>query len=242
MNKKRCMNCGHSVSDEYCAHCGQKSDTARITPVLFIKNDVLGSIWHVEARFLNTLKEILIRPGITATNYISGKRIRYYNFISLLLILFGFNVIAFHLYVDTAKIDLKTEDSKTIDFFTKYSKATLLLLIPILACNGWIVFRKIKFNLAEHFVIATISLIGILVFFLTDDLISIMGTYKPLSGISDGIDRVLETAFIFFPAFVYINAFRKRYSWAGLAWRLLVFYILVLSEVLFLMLFIEKFL
>lgn len=166
MNKKRCLNCGHSVSDEYCAHCGQKSDTARITPVLFIKNDVLGSIWHVEARFLNTLKEILIRPGITATNYISGKRIRYYNFISLLLILFGFNVIAFHLFINTAKIDLQAENSKTIDFFSKYSKATLLFLIPVLACNAWIVFRKIKFNLAEHFVIATVSLIGILVFFL----------------------------------------------------------------------------
>lgn len=127
MNKKRCLNCGHSVSDEYCAHCGQKSDTARITPVLFIKNDVLGSIWHVEARFLNTLKEILIKPGITATNYISGKRIRYYNFISLLLILFGFNVIAFHLFINTAKIDLQAENSKTIDFFFKIFQGNLIV-------------------------------------------------------------------------------------------------------------------
>lgn len=242
MTKKSCLNCGHRISGEFCSHCGQKSDTARITPVLFIKNDILGSIWHIEARFLNTLKEILIRPGITATNYISGKRIRYYNFISLLLILFGFNVIAFHLFINTANIDLQAEGSKTIDFFSKYSKATLLFLIPVLACNAWIVFRKIKFNLAEHFVIATVSLIGILVFFLTDDLISIMGTYKPLSRISNLIDRVLETAFVFFPAFAYINAFRKNYSWAGLAWRLLVFYILVLSEILAVMLFIEKFL
>lgn len=242
MSKKSCLNCGHSVSDEFCPHCGQKGDTGRITPFLFVKNDILGSIWHVEARFLNTLKEILIKPGVTATNYISGQRIKYYNFISLMLILFGFNVIALHLYLDISKIDLQADSSKTIDFFSKYSKATLLILIPVLACNAWIVFRKIKYNLAEHFVISTVSLIGILTFFLADDLISIAGTYKPLSKISNLIDSVLEIAFVFFPAFTYINAFRKKYSFAGLTWRIIVFYILVFSEILGAMVFIDTFL
>jgi hypothetical protein len=66
MSKKSCLNCGHSISGEFCAHCGQKSDTARITLHSLIKNDILGSVWHVEAKFFHTLKNLLFRPGITA--------------------------------------------------------------------------------------------------------------------------------------------------------------------------------
>ncbi len=240
MSRKSCLNCGHFISGEYCSHCGQKSDTERITPKLLIMNDILGSVWHIEARFLNTLKEILIRPGITATNYLSGKRIRYYNFVSLLLIMFGFNVIAFHLYLNISKTNLDLESSKTLSFFSKYSKATLLFLVPILAFNAWIIFRKIKFNLAEHFVISTISLIGILTFFLVDDLVSMIGVYQPFYNISNSIDHVLETAFVFFPAFTYVNAFRKKYTFWGLVWRLVLFYVLVFSEILAIVLFINK--
>jgi hypothetical protein len=106
MNKKRCLNCGHPISDEFCAHCGQKADTARITIHSLIKNDILGSIWHVEAKFFHTLKDILFRPGKTAMEYISGKRIRYNNFISLLLILFGFNVLSYHYYEKFAPTEI----------------------------------------------------------------------------------------------------------------------------------------
>ncbi|WP_159103008.1 DUF3667 domain-containing protein [Flavobacterium sp. B17] len=87
------MNCGHSVSDEFCPHCGQKTDTARITPHSLIKNDILGSIWHVEAKFFNTLKDIFFRPGKTAMDYISGKRIRYSSFTTVVADSFQFQCV-----------------------------------------------------------------------------------------------------------------------------------------------------
>ncbi|MEI7489317.1 MAG: DUF3667 domain-containing protein, partial [Chryseobacterium sp.] len=179
MNKKSCLNCGHSISDEFCPHCGQKSDTARITPRSLIRGDILGSIWHVEARFFRTLKHVLFGPGRMAMDYISGKRIKYYNLFSLLLILFGFNALGLHFYMDLNPNEIPADSSTIIDFFSKYSKTILFALIPVLALNGWILFKRIKLNLAEHVIIASVILSGILTLILFDDAISIIGLYKP---------------------------------------------------------------
>lgn len=228
MNKKSCLNCGYRISDEFCAHCGQRADTARITPHSLIKSDILGSVWHVEARFFRTLKHILFSPGKMAMDYISGKRVKYYNLFSLLLILFGFNVLALHFYLDLNPKEIPKESSDIVDFFSKYSKTILFALIPILALNGWVIFKRIKLNLAEHVIIASVSLSGILVLLLLDDAISIIGVYEPLSKIINILDKILVSGLALFPGFTYFNAFKDSYSKLGLLWRLLVFYILLI--------------
>lgn len=226
MLKKSCLNCGHSISDEFCSHCGQKSDTARITPKSLIRTDILGSIWHIEDKFFRTLKHILLNPGKMATDYIAGKRIRYYNIFSLLLILFGFNVLALHFYLDLNPDEIPEDSSNIMDFFSKYSKTILFALIPILALNSWILFKRVKLNFAEHIIIASVSLCGILTLILVDDIISIIEIYKPLSKIFAVIDKILVFGIVLFPAFTYFNAFKSSYSTLGILWRLILFYVL----------------
>ncbi|WP_345208525.1 DUF3667 domain-containing protein [Chryseobacterium ginsengisoli] len=221
------MNCGHSISDEFCAHCGQKADTARITPHSLLKNDILGSIWHVEAKFFQTLKDILFRPGKTAMDYISGKRIRYNNFISLLLILFSFNVLGLHYYEKFAPPEILANDSEIKDFFSKYSKTILFVIIPMLAINAYFLFKRIKLNIAEHFIIGTVSLLGILIIFLLDDIVSLIGLWKPVSKIFEVIDKIIFGLSILFPAITYWNAFKNSYSKPGLLWRVSVLYVLM---------------
>ncbi|KFF12228.1 DUF3667 domain-containing protein [Chryseobacterium soli] len=232
MTKKSCLNCGHRISGEFCSHCGQKSDTERITLSSLIKSDILGSIWHVESKFFRTLKHVLLNPGTMAINYIAGKRIAYYNLFSLLLILFGFNALALHFYLDLNPNKFPEESSKIIDFFSQYSKTILFSLIPILALNGWILFKRMMLNLAEHVIIASVSLSGILAILLVDDLVSIISIYKPLSTIIDSVDKILVSGFLLFPAFTYYNAFKASYSKLGLFWRLSVFYSALGIEIL----------
>lgn len=242
MNKKSCLNCGHRISDEFCSHCGQRSDTTRITPNSLIKTDILGSVWHIEAKFFHTVKYVLLSPGKMATDYISGKRMKYYNVFSFLLILFGFNVLALHFYLDIASVNINKQGSNIIDFFSKYSKASLLGLIPVLALNAFILFKRMKLNLAEHVIIAVVSLSGILVILLLDDIISIIGIYEPLLKVTDILDKILVAGFLLFPAFTYFNAFNGSYSKAGLGWRIFVFYLLIVIEiVLFILLFYNVF-
>lgn len=232
MTKKSCLNCGHRISDEFCSHCGQKSDTARITLHSLIKSDILGSIWHVEAKFFRTLKHVLLNPGTMGMDYVSGKRIKYYNLFSLLLILFGFNALALHFYLDLNPNKIPADSSKIIYFFSQYSKTILFALIPILACNGWILFKRMLLNLAEHVIIASVSLSGILTILLLDDVVSIIGIYEPLSKIIIILDKILVFGFLLFPAFTYFNAFKTFYSIFGLLWRLSVFYVLLVIEIL----------
>ncbi|WP_346985471.1 DUF3667 domain-containing protein [Chryseobacterium sp. POE27] len=221
------MNCGHSVSDEFCPHCGQKTDTARITPRSLIKNDILGSIWHVETKFFNTLKDIFFRPGETAMDYISGKRIRYSSFIPLLLILFSFNVLGIHYYEKFAPPEVFEDDFEIRNFLSKYSKTILFVIIPMLASNAYFIFKKVKLNIAEHFIIGTVSLLGILIIFLLDDIVSLIGLWQPVSKIFEFIDKIIFGLSIIFPAITYWNAFKNSYSKTGLLWRVLVLYVLM---------------
>lgn len=227
MNLQSCLNCGHKISGEFCSHCGQKTDTSRITPHSLIRNDILGSIWHIETRFFNTVKDILLKPGKTAMEYISGKRIRYYNFLSLLLILFSFNVLGLHWYEKFASTESLAETSEVKTFFSKYSKTILFVIIPMLAINAWFIFKRIKLNIAEHFIIATVSLLGILIIFLFNDMVSLIGLWKPAAKIFGILDKASFVLFILFPAVTYWNAFKKSYSKPGLIWRVSVLYVLM---------------
>jgi len=227
MSKKSCLNCGHKIFDEFCPHCGQKSDTGRITPRTLIKSDILGSIWHIETRFFHTAKDILFRPGKTAMDYISGKRVRYYNFLSLLLILFSFNVLGLHFYEKLAPPEALAGDSEIKTFFSKYSKTILFVIIPMLAFNAFFLFKRIKLNIAEHFIIGTVSLLGILILFLLNDIVSLIGLWKPVTKIFDVLDKILFALFILFPAVTYWNAFKNSYSKPGLLWRTAVLYVLM---------------
>lgn len=227
MSKKSCLNCGHKIYDEFCPHCGQKSDTGRITTRTLIKSDILGSIWHIETRFFNTVKDILFRPGKTGMDYISGKRVRYYNFLSLLLILFSFNVLGLHFYEKLAPPETLAEDSQVKSFFSNYSKTILFVIIPMLAFNAFFLFKRIKLNIAEHFIIGTVSLLGILILFLLNDIVSLIGLWKPVTKIFDVLDKILFALFILFPAVTYWNAFKNSYSKPGLLWRTAVLYVLM---------------
>lgn len=160
-------------------------------------------------------------------NYISGKRIRYNNFIPLLLVLFSFNVLGLHYYEKFASPETLAEDSGVKDFLSKYSKAILFVIIPMLAVNAYFIFRRIKLNIAEHFIIGTISLLGILILFLLDDIVSLIGLWKPVSKVFLVIDKIIFGLSVFFPAVTYWNAFKSSYTKYGLAWRIAVLYVLI---------------
>jgi len=70
---KKCRNCGFESEYKFCPDCGQEVTPNRMTVRLVFK-DSTHRFLHWENPSLNTIRQLLIWPGRTAKNYISGAK------------------------------------------------------------------------------------------------------------------------------------------------------------------------
>ena len=70
---KKCANCGFESDGKYCPECGQEVAPKRMTVKLVFK-DSTHKFYHLENPSINTIIQLIKRPGITARNYINGIR------------------------------------------------------------------------------------------------------------------------------------------------------------------------
>lgn len=234
MEHNYCLNCNFDVDNKFCPSCGQKTDTHRIVLKHFVMHDLLHGVWHLEKGILFTLKETIVRPGQAALDYINGKRIRYYNVFYLSLLVIGLNILLLHykeiLTEETVEV-LKNNKSSFNDFISKHSKIILFCIVPVFALNAKLLFRRLKLNMAEHFILSGITLLGLLISSSVLFLFSIL-TLKFESNIL-GMLKFLAVLFIFFfPAWAYSNASKNRYKFWGRFWRIFVFYLLSFIELI----------
>lgn len=152
-----CLNCNQPVVTKYCGNCGQKSSTHRYSLKHFIEHDFIHGVWHVDKGLLFTVKELFTRPGNSIREYILGKRVNYFNVITLLLLTATISSILSHY----SKLDysiLFSDNSKAImnstqELMTSYFKVFLLLTIPFNAFFSYVWFKKAGFNYSEHIVL-----------------------------------------------------------------------------------------
>ncbi len=121
---------------------------------------------------LYTLKELFVNPGNSVRGYVQGKRVGYFNYITLILLILGISGLLGQ-YTDIRLADLVSESSKkTIselsEFTNRYPKLVLLITIPITSLFSLFWFRKAQFNYSEHLVLnsykAAVEMIASLVF------------------------------------------------------------------------------
>lgn len=234
MNHKQCLNCELAVSENYCPNCGQKTNTHAITLKHFLFHDIIHGVWHLEKGILLTIKETFTRPGQAALDYINGKRVKYYNVFYLILMLIGFNILTVHYHheINPSSV-LKNADSglKFMNFLSDNVKIVLLGFVPLLALNAFLIFRKLKLNLAEHFIISGINLLGTLVVCLFFNLLFLLDTFKEIKNFSRVLKLICFFLILIFPIWTYYNATRKSYSILGFTWRILIFYLLLFIEI-----------
>lgn len=159
-----CKNCNQIITGNFCIDCGQKSTVHRYSVKHFIEHDLIHGIWHIDNGILFTIKELFTRPGHSIREFINGKRIGYFSFVTLLLLILG----ASHFLSEYAQVklsDLMPESSKSalnkLEEFTKKNPKTILLLtIPFYSIFSFLWFRKSKLNLTEHFVLNSYKTIG----------------------------------------------------------------------------------
>ena len=72
-----CLNCGTSLTDKFCPHCGQKDIPKRQTLGELVMN-FIGSFTSFESKFFQTVWTLMSKPGFLVTEYNNGRRERYY--------------------------------------------------------------------------------------------------------------------------------------------------------------------
>lgn len=235
MSSKNCLNCGFELNNKFCAQCGQKADTHRITVKHFIQHDILHGVFHLEKGILFTIKETFTRPGKAAMDYINGKRISYYNIFYLLLILVGLNLLVVHYLeefsTNAIRVKSSKDGAKIIDFINANIKYIILSFIPLFAFNGLVIFRRLKLNFAEHHIIAGFVLLGCVTMILLKNMIGLL-PFAWRENFFVYFEIALTVCCLAFPAYVYYMAFAQVYKIYGFVLRILVLYLMFIIEII----------
>jgi hypothetical protein len=158
-----CANCEHAFDSKFCPACGQKADIHRVK-IKTVVHDFLHAFTHADKGFLLLVKELVTKPGIVAREFMEGRRKRYFNPLSFLVI-----TSAVFAYIDdtTGYMEALTGGSQGTDSArvspqmrevfeivrTSGKTLTLFLIAPLFALLSWLFFIRSKYNYAENFVL-----------------------------------------------------------------------------------------
>jgi hypothetical protein len=154
MPQARCLNCDTPIdaSARFCAHCGQRSDTARLSFGDIVR-ELMHSFVNVERGPLTFAWALLTRPGSVAREYVEGKRRRHYGPFATLVVLVGVTALA----VNVSGFQILSHDGLPpgpADVLQRHFNLLLLVQLPMMGAACAVLFRGARLTLPEHMVLA----------------------------------------------------------------------------------------
>lgn len=150
-----CKNCDNNFEGNFCNNCGQTAHTHKIN-WHYLWHDIQHGIFHVDSGILYTIKELLLKPGITIRNFIDGKRAPYFKPVAMIFLLatiYGLLFHYFHIEIPTSENDNEKLEKVITDinnWIAGHFALSTLLLIPINALSSYFAFKKSGYNYIEH--------------------------------------------------------------------------------------------
>jgi hypothetical protein len=162
-----CKNCGNEVLDNFCSHCGQSANTHKLN-MNFILHSLQHGLFNFDKGILYTTKELLTTPGHTIREFLEGKRVRHSQPLSFVVVLATFYGLLYHYFIfslyETPLVhpteDITGDSGKIVTWITEHFAFDCLIIIINATLVSYIIFKKQKYNLAEHLVLNT-YLIGL---------------------------------------------------------------------------------
>lgn len=83
---QNCLNCNHPLDEQihFCPNCGQKALPDHLTLSYFL-HEFLNNYFSFDSKFFNTVKQLIIKPSLLSTEFISGRRVKFINPIQLFI-------------------------------------------------------------------------------------------------------------------------------------------------------------
>lgn len=92
--ENNCLNCGNTVEERYCSHCGQENVEPR-EPFKHIFTHFVTDYLHLDEKFWSSIRPLLFKPGYLTNQYNAGRRASYvhpfrlYIFITIIFFIFS---------------------------------------------------------------------------------------------------------------------------------------------------------
>jgi hypothetical protein len=152
-----CLNCNEPIIGTFCHQCGQKATTHRFSIAHFFTHDLVHGFFHVDKGILFTIKCLFTNPGKHFKGYIEGKRMQYFNYITLLLLIIALIHFLGEFSSFKAADIMEGPSAKYMNefevFYKKNPKLVGLGFVPIYALFSFLFFRFTKLNFTEHLVL-----------------------------------------------------------------------------------------
>jgi len=183
MHPANCLNCETliNVGQNFCPHCGQKTNIHRLS-FHEISHEVIHEVTHADKSIFKLLRDLVIKPGVVAREYLAGKRKKYFKPINFFLLVAGIVVfITSSFYtpnttrsrmmesaaqriqdpVKKQELLLMANRTKKVSMITgKYSNVINMIATPFLTLLFWVFYRK-HYNYTESLV-ANMYFIGLI--------------------------------------------------------------------------------
>jgi len=102
-----CLNCGTTLTGEFCHMCGQSADVHR--NLNSIGHDLLHGVFHFEGKIWTTLPMLFTRPGELTRRYIAGERAKFVSPLALFLFSVFLLFATFEMLKAVSSPDLATQ-------------------------------------------------------------------------------------------------------------------------------------
>jgi hypothetical protein len=105
---EECPGCGEALLGDYCHRCGEKRPESRDLSVRHFFGEAAQELSSVEhSKLFNTLRALLLRPGLLTNEWVAGRRKSYLKPLNLCLGLLALNLFAYSFYKPVSMYDLE---------------------------------------------------------------------------------------------------------------------------------------
>jgi hypothetical protein len=166
--KVQCGNCHSEISGNYCSQCGSPQTLKRINGAYILSE--IGRVINFDKGLLFTIKELVVRPGITVQNFIHKDRNRLVKPIIFLIICSLIYTIAQELLrFEDGYINAGGFEEPTIALMIDYIQSNYgylnILMAVFIAIWIKIFFRKYPYNFFEVLILLCFVIgIGMLIY------------------------------------------------------------------------------
>jgi hypothetical protein len=148
-----CRNCFSPLvaGGRYCAGCGQKAETPRLS-LHDIGHDAVHALFHVDRSVLSLIRALAVRPGRVALDYVTGRRKQYYGPFAFLIVIVALASAA----IAWTEFPAVTSGgpSPVAQFLQHHVNLLFFVQVPIMAAALRVLTPRGPFNYAEYLVLA----------------------------------------------------------------------------------------